>query len=102
MEACVGALARWCDTYLLPEDGLPAPLEAAYGKPSSPAAPVPPASNGAAGNGHASSGGGGALAVLDMTVQVAVTCLTSYAGEAELHKKVCAFVISLRSFALMR
>lgn len=62
MEVCVAALARWCDTYLLPEEALPPALEQALG-------PM-------------------ALEILDMAVQVANTCLVQYPGETTLHGQV--------------
>ncbi len=64
MEAAVWAAARWADTYLFPEDALPAALEALFG---------------------ASGSGPG---VLEGLVRVATTCLVSYPGERELHAEV--------------
>ncbi len=83
------ALARWADTYLFPEEDLPAPLKQAYGDPAA-------SSNGGDGAAAAGApqphqpGSGEGLAVLDMAVQVANACLTSFPGEGELHKQVCA------------
>lgn len=58
------ASARCADTYLFPDEQLPAPLEAAFG--------------GSAGAGQ-----------LDTLTRVATTCLVAYQGERELHTQVC-------------
>ncbi len=97
------SLSRWCDTYLFPEEDLPPPLALAYGGPRHPPAntqhtPTPGPQDPSVSNGvhpppgASDSEGAGGLAVLDMSVQVANTCLTSYPGEMELHKQVCVFV----------
>ncbi|GAX80807.1 hypothetical protein CEUSTIGMA_g8243.t1 [Chlamydomonas eustigma] len=66
MEAATWALARWCDTYLLPEEPLPGNLQVLYGAADGPASQL-----------------------LDGIVQFSSTCLISYPGEAQLHKRVC-------------
>ncbi len=89
MENCVWALARWADTYLFPEEDLPAPLKQAYGDPAASANGGDGAAAAGAPQPH-QPGSGEGLAVLDMAVQVANACLTSFPGEGELHKQVCA------------
>lgn len=73
LEVCVGALARWVDTYLLPEEPLPDALEASLGA------------------------AGAAPAIQDACVQIVAACLSLYPGEAELHRQVrrvhCSFFV---------
>ena len=65
METAVWALARWCDTYLLPEEPLPGGLQQLYGSPTGPA-----------------------MQVLDGVVRVALVCLAHFPGETQLHSQV--------------
>jgi hypothetical protein len=90
MEVCIWAMARWADTYLFPEEPLPGPLQQVFGD-STPHSSQGGSSNGGAASHQVPTGTGGhgtGAALLDMAVQVANTCLTSYPGEVELHRQV--------------
>ncbi|KAG2428460.1 hypothetical protein HXX76_011579 [Chlamydomonas incerta] len=120
MECCVWSLARWCDTYLFPEEaeGLPAALVASYAtRAGGPAGGVAAgsvaaagghvgqgAAAGAAAGGVGAGGGGGggggtgqAEAVVDGLARLVATCLVSFPGEAELHGMVCTVLLPVLS-----
>lgn len=71
VEVAAASLARWADTYLMPEDCPPPALAAAFG---------------------AGSAAGGQAA--HMLVSLALAALTRYPGERTLHEVVCAHLLA--------
>lgn len=65
-EVAAASLARWADTYLIPEDSAPPALAAAFG-----------------------SGSAGGAQAAQMLVSLVLASLTSYPGEKALHEVSC-------------